>query len=122
MGMKRLLILVVLVASACSMALCPRGWLFAIGLHPVPTGTPWTYQLYSGFLASLAVVSVLAGIATWVRSMNCQHHGCWRVGRYLVAGGHYKVCRKHHPEEHVRRGRITMDHIVAAHRAHQGQR
>lgn len=29
---------------------------------------------------------------------QCHVHKCYRIGRYPIAGGQYKVCRRHHPD------------------------
>lgn len=46
-------------------------------------------------------------LIVWHRG-RCHVHGCWRSGRFPVAGTPYTVCQKHHPdvperigEEHV---------------------
>ena len=101
-----------------SIAWHPLGWLFALGLHPYPAGTPWTYQLESGFLPSLTVMTVLTAIITAIRTSNCHVHRCWRIGRYPVAGGQYKVCRHHHPDATVRQGKVTVAHVHKEHHAH----
>lgn len=87
---------------------------FAIGVHPYPAGTPWTYQLWSGFVPSLAIVSLLSGITAHFKMMNCHVHRCWRLGKFPMAGGQFKVCHRHsdHPEK------ITHAYILAKHEEH----
>jgi hypothetical protein len=65
----------------------PWGWLFAIGVHPYPAPqTPWTYQLLSGFLPALTVVTLLSLVAGAWRHVNCHQPGCPRFGRHKVSG------------------------------------
>ncbi len=118
---------VALLFGACVLGvysgLHPDGFLFALGIHPVPVGTPWTYQFLSGFVPALAIVTIFGGVVSIVRGFfkknNCHVDRCWRIGRYSVAGGAYVVCHKHHPEAHVREGRTTLAHIKLAHEAHK---
>ena len=97
----------------CVILVIWRPWsaAFAIGTHPYPAGTPWTYQLWSGFIPALAIVSIFGGLASHLRSMNCHVTGCWRIGRYPLAGGQFKVCHKHSPHP----ARITHAHILREH-------
>lgn len=121
-GMRRVIVILLLGTALASMAVFPWAWLFAVGVHPYPAGTPWTYQMWSGVVPSLTVVSVVTAVVSYLRSSNCHHRGCWRMGHYQVAAGQYKVCRHHHPDESVRRGSVTMERIIAAHRSHAGGR
>lgn len=81
---------------------------FALGIYPVPTGTPITYQFFSG--------SCIVLMALWggYRRINCHVRWCPFVGRYDKAGGQFKVCRVH--SDHPRR--ITHAYIRAAHQEH----
>jgi hypothetical protein len=85
------------IAAAWSAIAHPWGWLFAIGVHPYPAGTPWTYQLLSGFVASMAVLSVLAALYGWYRSANCKWERCPRIGHFKDSRG-VPWCWKHHPD------------------------
>lgn len=71
------------------------------------------YDFWSGFgsdIGEAAVASsIVAGIAHTARSRNCEVKGCWRLGLHTTEGGH-KVCRRHHPDDH-----LTEE---AVHRAH----
>lgn len=115
-----LIFLAVLAAVTWSLAAHPWGWAFGLGVHPYPesSSTPWTYQLYSGFLPALTVVSLVTLLAGAWRHLNCHVDGCPRIGRYPVAGGRFKVCRAHHPDEEVRSRSVSHLHILTAHRAH----
>lgn len=80
----------------------PWAWAFGIGIHPYPgPQTPWTYQLYSGFLPALTVVSLLTLLGAAWRHINCQHDGCWRFGRHKVNGTPW--CDTHHEEARTQR-------------------
>jgi hypothetical protein len=63
-------------------------------------------------------VSVAVWFATHYRLNNCHIDGCPWLAKYPVAGGHYKVCRKHHPEAHVRHKKVTFDHVQFSHALH----
>jgi hypothetical protein len=111
---KRIAVLALL-ACAALIAWHPWQAAFAIGVHPYPAGTPWTYQLWSGFIPGLAIASLLSALAAHLRMMNCHVENCWRIGRYPVANSQYKVCRRHHPDVTVRQGKITHAHIIREH-------
>jgi hypothetical protein len=69
-----------------------------------PSGA-W-YLWWSGVGADLGILGAVAGA---YRRMNCEVHGCWRLGRHATAAGH-RVCRLHHPLD-----KITPDVVAAAH-------
>lgn|SRR5512146_1347024 len=81
-------------------------WL--LGVYPAPAGTPWTYQLWSGFIPAAAIVGVI-----WP-FVNCHVEGCPRYGKYRVEG--FKVCHIHHPSDEVRKSGVSHAHIVKLHR------
>jgi len=112
--------LALLAAVTWSVTAHPWGWLYGLGVHPYPasSSTPWTYQLLSGFVPALTVVSLVTLLAGAWRHLSCHVDGCPRIARYPVAGGRFKVCRAHHPEDEVRSRSISHRHILAAHRAH----
>jgi hypothetical protein len=70
---------------------------------------PWEFGLF---------LTVGAWFATHYRLNNCHVEKCPWIGKYPVADGHYKVCRKHHPEAHVRHKRVSFEHIQATHALH----
>jgi hypothetical protein len=112
MGKLRLFALGALIGTAVALVIWrPWSGAFAIGVHPYPGGTPWTYQLWSGFIPALAIVTIFGGLASHLRSMNCHVDGCWRIGRYPLAGGQFKVCRKHSPHP----AKLTHAHILREH-------
>lgn len=87
------------------MAAHPYADRFAIGTWPVPQGTPWTYQLLSGFIAALAVLSLLgAALGLW-HHVNCHEPRCWRLGRHKVSGTPW--CDRHH--WHARPDRTELE-------------
>lgn len=51
------------------------------------------YLFWSGFGADLVY---LGALATALRKINCQTHGCWRVGRHLNPDTGAHMCRRHH--------------------------
>jgi hypothetical protein len=64
----------------------PWGLLFSLGVHPYPAGTPWTYQLWSGFVPALTVLSLLGTLVSLYHLKNCHRDGCWRLGKHVVNG------------------------------------
>jgi hypothetical protein len=112
--------LALLAAVIWSTVAHPWGWLYGFGVHPYPASsdTPWTYQLLSGMIPALTALSLLTLLAGAWRHFNCHVDGCPRLGRYAVAGGHFKVCRGHHPDDAVRGRAVSHLHIQLAHRAH----
>jgi hypothetical protein len=91
----RWLVLPVLALTAWSIAVHPWGWLYGLGVHPYPesSSTPWTYQLWSGFLPALTVVTLLGSVASLYHLHNCAAGGCWRIGKHKVAGTPW--CTRH---------------------------
>jgi hypothetical protein len=75
-------------ALAWSAAAHPWGWLYGLGVHPYPasSSTPWTYQLWSGFLPALTVLSLLGSLAGVWHLHNCHERLCWRLGKHKVGG------------------------------------
>lgn len=116
-AVKKLLLLPVLGVVAWSVVAHPWGWLYGLGVHPYPasSSTPWTYQMWSGILPALTVVSLFTAMGGAWHHANCHVHGCWRLGKFPVAEGAFRVCLRHHPDEGVRRG-LTREHIAVLHR------
>lgn len=92
------LLAAVAVLAGCALAvltgLHPWGAATAIGVHPYPAGTPWEYQLLSGFVPALTVLSLATLLAGAFRHVNCHQAGCWRIGRHKVDGTPW--CGHHH--------------------------
>lgn len=64
----------------------PYGLRFAMGIWPVPPGTPWTYQLESGFIPALTVLTLLSLVSGAWHHVNCHHRWCPRTGKHKVNG------------------------------------
>jgi hypothetical protein len=91
-----LLALIALLGLAAWSAVAhPWAWLYAIGLHPYPasSGTPWTYQLWSGFMPALTVLTLLGSVATLYHLHKCHYDACWRLGKHRISGTPW--CRRH---------------------------
>jgi len=71
----------------------PFGTRFALGIWPVPQGTPWTYQLESGFIPALTVLTLLGAVTSMWHVHNCHMDGCWRLGKHRINGTPW--CGKH---------------------------
>lgn len=96
-----------LCALGWSAAFHPLGWRFAFGDYPVPSGTPWTYQLESGFIPALTVLSLASLLAGAWHHVNCHETRCWRIGRHKVDGTPW--CNRHQDK-----GRLTQGTDMAA--------
>lgn len=80
-------VVAVLAAAVWSVVAHPWGWAFGIGVHPYPgPQTPWTYQLFSGFLPALTVITLLSLVTGAWRHVNCHHSPCPRFGRHKING------------------------------------
>jgi hypothetical protein len=88
----------------------PYGDRFAIGIWPVPQGTPWTYQLESGFVPALTVVSLVTLLGGAWHHVNCHQSGCARIGKHKVDGTPW--CSLHH-EAARQKATATLDDVVA---------
>lgn len=103
--MRKLISLAALAASLWSLVTHPWGWAFAIGIHPYPgPQTPWTYQLYSGFLPALTVITLLGSVLSLYHLHNCHEESCWRLGKHRIDGTPW--CSRH---MHLGRHEVT-DH------------
>lgn len=75
------------------------------------------YSFWSGVFSDASVLAVPLVI---LRKSNCHTKGCLRIGRHPVEGTVFRVCRKHHPEEHqtekdIHRAWLTAKHGTAEH-------
>jgi hypothetical protein len=78
------------------------------------------YGWWSGAGSDIGEITLIAGVAAFLRHKNCHVHGCLRIGRHPVAGTTHTVCRRHHPDPAVREG-LTAHHIHQRHREHLKQ-
>ena len=117
MKLRWLAILALAVALAgWSVIAHPWGWLYGLGVHPYPesSDTPWTYQMWSGIIPALTIMTLFGSLGGAYRMRTCHVDTCWRLARYPAAGGQYRVCRRHHPDDQVRSG-VTAHHIQLSH-------
>jgi hypothetical protein len=115
MGIMRsrlLLIPATLGLLAWDIAAHPWGWLYGFGVHPYPasSSTPWTYQLLSGLVPALTVLSLATFIAGAWRHVNCHEPRCWRTGKHKVDGTPW--CNHHHGKARERT-QATLEDVVA---------
>jgi hypothetical protein len=86
-------------------------WRFGMGISPVPQGTGWPYQLESGFVPALTVLSLLGAILGSWHLHNCHHAGCWRIGKHKISGTPW--CSRHEAEgRSYAREEVTLAHIA----------
>jgi hypothetical protein len=88
------------------MALHPLADSFGIGVYPAPNGTPWTYQLLSGFLPALTALTLVSVVSGAWHKYNCHHTGCLRIGRHTIAGTPW--CNLHHEEARPAKTEIEL--------------
>lgn len=69
---------------------------------------PW-YGFWSGAGSDISELAIVGAMLGMLRQHNCEVRRCWRLGRHKTAAGH-KVCRKHHPEDHLTAGRVAEAH------------
>jgi hypothetical protein len=118
------LILALCVAFAVAWPLGLQGWLAC------QTGTeaakcPLQYGYWSGFgsvwpWAQLGLGGIVTAVLLHWRHINCHEPGCWRVGRYALAGGEFKVCGHHHPDWDG--STPSHEHLVERHRLYKAGR
>jgi hypothetical protein len=109
---KRWAALALFAVSVWSMIVHPWGWAFGIGVHPYPesSSTPWTYQLYSGFLPALTVLTLLGSVLSLWHLHNCHQDRCWRLGKHRVDGTPW--CSRHQGRARTQT-QVTLDDVVA---------
>lgn len=98
---------VIVCAAAVFAALHPLGFAFALGIRPAPAGTAWTYQLWSGFIPALTVLSLVTLLVGAWRHVVCHQDHCWRIGKHKISGSPW--CNRHH--ESARPEQTTDDLI-----------
>lgn len=108
MSFKFRLTLFLVIAALCLVSIpFPHLVLWLLGIWPTPTGTPLTYQLWSGFIPAVAIIGVI-----WP-FVNCHVEGCPRYGKYKVEG--FKVCHVHHPDDNVGHRGVSHEHLLHLH-------
>lgn len=73
-----------------------HGLLGFLGLWPVPAGTSTWYQLWSGFIPALTVLTLLGAVGGMYHAHNCHQAGCPRIGKHKVDGTPW--CNRHHEQ------------------------
>jgi hypothetical protein len=107
-----LIFTIIMIALIIVAATHPFGTRFALGIWPVPQGTPWTYQLESGFIPALTVLTLLGAVTSMWHVHNCHHDGCWRLGKHRINGTPW--CNKHqHLVRPERSERELLEEICA---------
>lgn len=93
--MKKWLLLPLAALAAWSAVTHPWGWLYALGVHPYPasSSTPWTYQMWSGIVPALTVLTLFGSLGAAWHLHNCHQDGCWRLGKHRVSGTPW--CSRH---------------------------
>lgn len=117
-------------AAGAYMAAHPYGDRFAIGIWPVPPGTPWTYQLESGFIPALTVLTLLGALASMWHVHNCHYETCWKLGKHRINGtpwcsghkqyGEHEVSDHHLLEQILNALNYQSDLLRTAHRQELG--
>lgn len=66
----------------------PWGLLYALGVHPYPasSSTPWTYQMWSGIIPALTVLTLFGSLGGFYHLHNCHWKGCLRLGKHRLGG------------------------------------
>lgn len=110
--------------SACIIIACMVIWLIVlpysfIHFWGIDTQQSDNYDFFSGsgpvWVTTFFGSSVFSTL--WVH-LNCHTDGCGRIGRFPVAGGQYKVCRKHHREIVGHSHKLTTELLRAEHTLH----
>ena len=76
----------------------------------------WTYHDPDGYniiSGPLADITLIGGAIAIYRKHNCHAKGCWRIGRHVVSGTDYIVCRKHHPHDTPTAEQIIAEHVAS---------
>ena len=87
-------------------------------LHPLHSNG---YQLWSGSGSDLGELTLIGlFIGAW-RHVNCHAPWCLRLGKHPTSDGHFKLCRKHHPDLPDKKpslAEIQQRHRLAKHGRH----
>ena len=85
-----------------------------------------SYGFWSGFGSVIpwslfSLGGIFTALAVGLRHMNCHEPGCWRMGKFPLAGGEFKVCGRHNPDfegKRPARGQIADLHKEYQHKLH----
>lgn len=109
--------------AAAAAALTLAGWAagdFRAFIHffGIDTQQSDNYDVTSG-VGPMAETFLLGSglLATVWAHLNCHADGCPGLGRFHVAGGQYRVCRRHHAEI-TGRGRLHVPLLRELHETH----
>jgi hypothetical protein len=72
-------------------------WHFLVHWTGSDYGFPYGHFQPYDFLSGFASLSIIGLLIAQCRKHNCHVHRCWRIGRHLVEGTPYTVCRRHDP-------------------------
>jgi hypothetical protein len=71
------------------------GFHFVDFFHPLRY---WGYQFWSGIGSDISEITLVGIALAAFRRINCHSPWCWRIGHHPTADGHFKLCRRHHPD------------------------
>jgi len=77
------------------------------------------YDFWSGVSGSFLVGATVFTVTLYASRTCHDSWKCWRIGRYLAAGGTFKLCRHHHPD--LRGKRPHRDLIERLHREYMSR-
>lgn len=87
----------------------PAQW--AAHIAGLDNASGFWYLLWSGIVGDVALLGAAWAI---VRKHNCETHGCPRLGRHEwvdpQTGQTHKLCRRHHPLDHLTAQGIQQSH------------
>ena len=106
-------VLVAVVVLAVLIILHPWGAATAVGVHPYPAGTPWEYQMWSGIIPALTILTLFGSLGGAYHLHNCHQDGCWRLGKHRVDGTPW--CTRHMGQaKTVRTEAEILEEVLAA--------
>jgi hypothetical protein len=120
--MKRALVTLLGLAVALLVGIVvlhPWGAATGIGVHPYPAGTPWEYQMWSGIIPALTILTLFGSLGGAWHLHNCHQDGCWRMGKHRIAGTPWCDRHKHlakpvaSTEELLTKIAAALDHAAA---------
>lgn len=82
------------------MTLLALGWFFQ-PLHGVGL------NFWSGIGSDLGEVTLIVGLAVFLRQRNCHVHKCPRLSWHVDPAHGHPVCRHHHPDHKQVRASVT---------------